>query len=167
MKALVALLAAAVLAGCAAIPPERMPITTEQREFTYEFSAPSRSKDQIFKDVRNYFALAYRDTNKIGRVEDSVDGTIIAKAISPWRLTTDSGLIPSIPCGSNYNIIFVARDGKAKLQLVLLDGAVPPCGWSLPPKRDYPQVLREFESIRAGVADAIAGDSAIDRLKKF
>lgn len=167
MKTVCAIALAGVLSGCVTVPPDQLPITNEQREFTYEYAAPAKSKSELFKAARNYFAIAFRDSNRVGRVEDESDGTIIGKAVAPWNLSADMVMIRAIPCASNYSMIFVAKDGKAKLQLNLIEGAVPPCGWALPPKRDYSQVVREFESLSKGLSAAIDGDSAVEKLKNF
>lgn len=145
-----------------------MPITTEQREFTYEYAAPAKSKKELFKDARNYFAMSYGNSKEVSRLEDEEQGTIIGKAIARWNLSTDSPLIPYIPCASNYNIIFIAKDGKARLQLTLVEGApMSSCAWTSPPKRDYSQIVEQFKSISEGVGSAINNQSAVDRLKNF
>lgn len=169
MKALCMAGMMAALAGCAiTIPADRMPITTEQREFIYEYAAPGKSQTDLFRDARNYLAMSYGDSKEVSRVEDEAQGTIIGKAIAPWSLSTDSALIPFIPCASNYNIIFVAKEHKARLQLTLVDGvAMSSCQWTSPPKRDYPQIVKQFNGISAGLESAINGQSAVDRLKNF
>ncbi len=158
-----------ILSGCAGmIPPDQLPITTEQREFVYEFSAPAKSQKDLFRDARNYFAMSFGNSKDVSRVEDESQGTIIGKAVAAWNLSNNSPIIPHIPCASNYNIIFVAKDGKARLQLTLVDGApMMSCAWQSPPKRDYPQIVQQFNAISTGLGAAISGQSAVDRLKNF
>lgn len=167
-KAIISTVIGVALSGCVSISPERMPITTEQRDFVFEYAAPAKSQRELFIDARNYFAMSYGNSKDVSRVEDESQGTIIGKAVAPWNLSNDSMIIPFIPCASNYNIIFVAKDGKARLQLTLVDGApMMTCGWTSPPKRDYPQIVQQFQRISAGLGDAINGKSDLDRLKKF
>ena len=156
------------LAGCSTVRPEQLSITTEQREFVYEYTAPAKSQKDLFRDARNYFAMAYGNSKDVSRVEDEGQGTIIGKAVAPWNFSIDSTILPFVPCASNYNIIFIAKDGKARLQLTLLDGAaITSCAWPLPPKQDYPQIVRQFQKISAGLGAAIDGQSDLDRLKQF
>lgn len=168
MKRITITVMASVLAGCMTIPAAQMPITTEQREFIYEYAAPTKLKKELFKDARNYFAMSYGDSKEVSRVEDEDQGTIIGKAIAPWNLSIDSFLIPHIPCASRYDIIFIAKDGRARLQLTLVDGiAMPSCNWASPPKRDYPQIVRQFKRVSDGLGAALNNQSAVDRLKNF
>lgn len=159
---------ALLLSGCVTIPPEKMPITDEQREFIYDYPAPGQTQHELFISARNYLALSYGNSKTVSRVEDEKDGTIIGKAIAYWNISTGSAFIPHIPCASNYDIIFVAKDGKARLQLNLVAGkAIADCGWTLPPKQDYPQIVSEFNVIAQSMGKALKKDSAVDRLKNF
>ena len=163
-----AIAATSILSGCVTVAPDQMPITTEKREFIYEYAAPIKTKKELFKDARNYFAMSYGNSKEVSRVEDEEQGTIIGKAVALWNLSTGSPMIPHIPCASYYNIIFVAKDGKARLQLTLVDGiAMPSCGWTSPPKRDYSQIVQQFKSISEGLDAALNSQSAVDRLKNF
>ena len=161
--------AACILTACGSVPIEQQPITSEQRDFTYDFVVAGKSKDDLFVRANDYLAVTYGNSKLISRVEDPSRGTIIGKAISNWGLTTDSFLIPQVPCYSNYDIYFVSKDGKARLQLSLVEGAPLPssCGWRLPPKRDYPQIVTQFNSIAKGLGDALNGRSVIDKISDF
>jgi hypothetical protein len=169
MKIIIASAFLLLLTGCVTIAPDRYPITTEQREFIYDYATPAKSKKELFKDARNYFALAYGNSKDVSRLEDEEEGTIIGKAVAPWNLSTDISMVPYIPCASNYNIIFIAKDGKARLQLTLMDGAaLSSCGgWQAPPKRDYPQIVQHFIGISEGLGSALINQAAVDRLKNF
>lgn len=160
-----------VLSGCGSIAttPEQMPITTEKRDFVFDYTVAGKSQQELFRSARNYLATVYGDSRAVARVEDSEQGTIIGKGISAWNLTTSSPLIPHMPCSSNYDLVFIAKDGRARLQLALKAGAVAPaqCGWDLPPKRDYPQIVAQFEGISAGMAKALNGQAPIDSLRNF
>ncbi|MDH6185479.1 hypothetical protein H4V98_002863 [Polaromonas sp. CG_23.6] len=168
MKRVIASAMVLALMGCVTIPLDQMPITTEKREFTYEYAAPGKSKKELFKDAKNYFAMSYGNSKEVSRLEDQDQGTIIGKAVAEWNLSNNSLLIPHIPCASNYNIIFIAKDERARLQLTLVEGApMLSCGWTSPPKRDYPQIVEQFNRIADGVGSAIKNQSAVDRLKNF
>jgi len=169
MKKLLLVIGAWMLSGCVTMPPGQMQITTEQREFIYEYAVPSKSQIDLFKAARSHFALAYGNSKEVSRLEDEAQGTIIGKAIVPWNLSVDGLIITSMPCASYYNIIFIAKDGRARMQLSLLEGAALPlsCGWPLPPKRDYPQIVTHFKNTSDGLASALDSKSAIDKLKNF
>lgn len=168
-KIVLAAVAVSVLAGCVTVSPGQMPITTEQREFIFEYAAPTKSKKELFAAARNYFAVSYGNSKEVSRLEDEEQGTIIGKAIANWNLTVDGLLLKSMPCASNYSIIYVAKEGKARLQLAITEGVAYPmtCGWSLPPKRDYPQIVEHFKRISEGLENSIEGNSAVDKLKNF
>ncbi len=168
MKKTLLIALAFMLAGCASIPPDRLPITTEKREFTYDYTIPKKSQKELFKAARNYLATSYGDSKEVSRVEDEEQGTIIGKAITGWNLSIDSWMIPHIPCASNYSIIFIAKEGRARLQLTLVEGTpMQSCGWSSPPKRDYPQIVLQFNGLADGLGQALNGQAAIDQLKNF
>jgi hypothetical protein len=105
----------------------------------------------------------------VTRVEDEGDGTIIGKGIAPWNLTLDGLLISAMPCSSNYDVIFIAKEGRARLQLTLREGVpqASTCGWHLPPKRDYPQIVGQFNDMSAGLENALNGQGAVDKLRNF
>ena len=160
---------AVALSGCGSVPQEQLPITVEKRDFTYDFIVAGKTRDELFVRANDYLAVTYGNSKVVSRVEDPARGTIIGKAISSWGLTTDSFVIPHMPCYSNYDIYFVSKDGKARLQLSLVEGAPLPssCGWRLPPKRDYPQIVSQFNSIAKGLGDALNGRSVIDKISDF
>lgn len=164
------LLISTFITGCAGIhvDPGMSQITDEKREFIYEYSIPNKNKKEIIKNARNFIASSYVNSKEISRVEDMEDGVIIAKALMEWKLETGSPLIPFMPCYSNYEINFVAKDEKARLRLYLIKGAASPsCQWPLPPKNSYPQIAQEFERISKGMDEALQGHSPINKLKDF
>ena len=160
---------AIALTGCVTIPPDRYPIDTEKRAFIYDFVLPGKSKAELFKSAKYYMATAYGDVRAVNRLEDEDGATIIGRALMPWKLTVDSLMIPTIPCKSNYNIIFIAKEGKARLQLELQPGAANPgtCGWELPPKRDYAQFPIYFEKVASEFSQALHSQAPIDKLNDF
>lgn len=162
-------LAAVLLAGCVSTPPDQLPITTEKREFLYDYSEVNMSKDQLYTRANDFLAVSFNNSKVISRVEDKERGTIIAKAVASWTLTFDGLIIKGIPCYSNYDIYFIAKDGRARLQLALTEGAPNPsaCGWTLPPKRDYPQIVTQFETIAKGLGNSLSGKGTLDKLNDF
>ena len=158
-----------MLAGCLEVSPEQMPITSEQREFVYEYAVPDQTKAELFRAARSNFAVAYGNSREVDWLEDEGQGTIIGKAIAPWNLTIGTIPVQSVPCASNYNLVFIAKDGRARLELSLLEEVALPssCGWKLPSKRDYPQVVEHFQRAFETLGNALHSKSAIDRLKNF
>jgi hypothetical protein len=158
------------LAGCASmVPPDMTPITTEQREFTFDFTVPGKSQTELYRSARDYLATAYRDSRAVTRVDDESQGTIIGKGVAPWSFTTSSTMIPSMPCSSYYDVIFIAKEGRARLQLTLKEGMPNPsvCGWSLPPKRDYPQIVGQFLTMSGQLESALNGRGVVDKVRNF
>lgn len=168
-KVILIITSALALSACVALPPERLPITTEKREFLYDYSIPGATKDDLYTRANDYLAISYKNSKVISRIEDKERGTIISKAVSNWQLSTGDFLIKSVPCYSNYDIYFIAKDGRARLQLELVEGAPNPsvCGWKLPPKQDYPQLVNQFESIAMEMEEALSGNSKINQLNDF
>lgn len=158
-----------LFAGCASVATETQPISSEKRDFVYDFEVKGKTKSELFRSARNYLATAYGNSKEVSRVEDEAAGTIIGKAIAKWNLTTDSWMVPAIACYSNYNIVFIAKDGKARLSLSIVEGVPLPaeCGWKLPPKRDYPQIVRQFYSISLDMKNALEGNSPLNKLSDF
>jgi len=135
-------------AGCAAsIPMSR----NAKREFTYDYKVEAKTKDELWTAGRNYFAEAYNNSRAILRVEDKEEGVFIGKALQPWGLFGNT-------CLTEYQIKFAAKDGKARLQLELLEG-VPPLsdcpGWSWPSKKGYANIVKNFNRIGASMGSAL------------
>ena len=171
MKVATTLVCLLVLAGCAApgIPPSQAPITDEPREFTFDYPVPGKSQVELYRAARNYLATAYVDSRAVTRVEDEAQGTIIGKGVVNWNYRTDSSLLPAVPCSSSYDVIFIAKEGRARLQLTFREGAasITSCNISLPPKRDYPQIVSQFNDMSAGMEKALNGQGAVDKVRNF
>lgn len=157
-------LSVVALSACAT-PPDLFPITDEQRDFTYDFVVPEKSKKELFKSARNYFAISFGDSKHVSRVEDEEQGTIIGKALSDWKLYVGGG---ALTCYSRYNLVFLAKDGKARLQLSIIEGAIDPCiYYELPFKRTYPQIVTQFNDTAKALERALNGNSPINKLSDF
>ncbi len=162
---------AVLLNGCA-VGPELTPIASSDiKPVTYDYSIPNASKDVLFKRARDHFATVYGDSRSVVRVEDASEGLIIGKGAVDWHLTNAGSLLqPTIPCAAEYNIRFVAKDAKARLQMELIPGAptFSQCsGWPLPTVTAYQGVLASFDGISKGVDKALNGFGAENTFKDF
>ncbi|CRN03863.1 hypothetical protein [Pseudomonas sp. 34 E 7] len=168
-KTLFAATATLLLVACVATPQEQLLITTEKREFLYDYDVAGASKAQLFARANDFLAVSFQNSKLISRVEDKERGAVIAKAVSSWMLSTDGLIVTGVPCYSNYDIYFIAKDGRARLQLELVAGAPHPssCGWTLPPKRDYPQIVDQFNDIDASLGKSLRGEGKLDKLNDF
>lgn len=160
---------ALLMSGCVGSSFTAEPITTEKREFLYDYSVPGASKDLLYARASDYLALSYNDSKSVSRVEDKDRGTIIAKAVTPWTLSTGASLLPFVQCYQNYDVVVIAKDGRARLQLTMVDGprVSNGCGWTLPSKRDYPQVVGQFEKIAQGFGESLKGNSNLEKIRDF
>jgi len=158
------------LVGCAVtVPPSQAPITDEKRDFTFDYAVPGKSQQELYRSARNYLATAYVDSRAVARVEDESQGTIIGKGVVNWNYRTDSSLLPSVPCSSSYDVIFISKEGRARLQLTFKEGAasITSCNITLPPKRDYPQIVAQFNEMSAGLEKALNGQGVVDKVRDF
>ncbi|EOX1508754.1 DUF4468 domain-containing protein [Vibrio cholerae] len=111
---------------------------------TYTFLDLKGDKGELRKKARNHIATVYGDSKEVMRVEDESEGSLIGKGLVQWKII-DSAISPY--CYSSYDIRFLAKDGRARLQLELLPGV--PAGsecvaWTLPSKYGCDQVLTKF-----------------------
>ena len=136
------------------------------KPFTYDFKMPNIGKNELYVRARDYIATVYGDSRSVIRVQDQENGTIIGKGVVDWRFKAGS----LIQCSSNYNIRFMAKDYKARLQLELIKGAAAfsRCkGWKLPTVTGYNKIKVSFDSIAQGVEKAIKGEGSIQKFKDF
>lgn len=127
---------ALALQGCATNPnsPDYPISQSDVQAQTYTYVGLDGSKGELWKKARNYIATSYGDSKAVLRVEDENSGTLIGKGIIKWKMLTSS-LSPY--CYSEYDIRFVSKDNKARLQLELLAGvpSMSECvAWTLPSK---------------------------------
>jgi hypothetical protein len=138
--------------GCAGIQPIKDNV---QKEFTYDYVVDGKTKSELWKNARNYFAAVYGDFTQVARVMDENEGTIIGKGLAPWYLLGNK-------CGHEYHIRFMAKDGKARLQLELIPG-VPPLsdctGYPLPSEDGYQEIIKQFKEISLELEKALKGES--------
>jgi hypothetical protein len=145
------ILLALILSGCAGLDP--MMDSNYKHEFTYDFSAPGKSKNELWKSARDYMATAYRDSSKVIKIADEQDGTMIGSAIIGWQISPLSAQY----CNYNYSIKFAAKDGKARLQLDLLD-PIGGCGWDRPSAGGYQQIAAQFNEIGSKLGESLSSN---------
>lgn len=143
------------------IPPK------EVKAQTYTYLDLNDNKSDLWKKARNYIASAFGDSKAVLRVEDEDDGTLIGKGLIQWKML-DSVLSPY--CYSNYDIRFVAKENKARLQLELLSGV--PTGsecvaWKLPSRYGYNQILMKFNNMSSQLKNILKGEGKIESMKDF
>lgn len=156
-----------LIQGCTS-SPENNPITKKQLEVkTYTYTNLKGDKNQLWLKARNYLASTYNNSKSIQRVSDEERGTFIGKGAFKWKLLDQFG---SPYCLSDYQIRFIAKDNKARLQLELLEG-VPPLskctGWPLPSGFGYQQIMTEFNNISIGLEKALRGEGKIESMNDF
>ena len=155
------LLVAFILSGCSSFPVSK----SAQTKFNYDYKVPNETKNQLWTSARNYLAHAYGDSRSVFSVSDESDGILIGKGITDWTASS----YPYLACSSQYNIKFAAKDGKARLQLELLEGVVPgsKCQWSWPSKSGYKEIVSNFNKLGSGLGDALKGQSTTSDFMDF
>lgn len=158
-----------LIQGCATDPnsPDYPISQMDIKAQTYTYTDLSGSKTEIWKAARNHLATAYGDSKSVLRVEDENDGTLIGKGLVQWKMLTTT-LSPY--CYSEYDIRFVAKDNKARLQLELLPGApsLSECvAWSLPSRYGYDQILEKFAMISDQLESSLNGKGKLESMNNF
>lgn len=157
------------LQGCATDPssPDYPISQSDVHAQTYTYVDLDGSKDELWKKARNYIASAYGDSKAVLRVEDENSGTLIGKGIIKWKMLTSS-LSPY--CYSEYDIRFVSKDNKARLQLELLAGvpSISECvAWPLPSKYGYQQITDKFLQISSELEISLRGKGKLESINDF
>lgn len=158
-----------LLQGCATDPSSpNYPISqSEIQAQTYTYLNLKGNKTELWKSARNYIATAYGDNKAVLRVEDESEGTLIGKGIIKWKMM-DVSLSPY--CYSEYDIRFIAKDNKARLQLELLPGvpSISECvAWELPSKYGYDQILSDFSMISKQFESNLSGEGKLETMSDF
>jgi hypothetical protein len=157
------------LLGCATNPnsPDYPISQTDVQAETFTYIDLGSDKTELWKRARNYIATAYGDSKAVLRVEDETSGTLMGKGLIRWKMLTT----PLSPyCYSEYDIRFVAKDNKARLELELLPGvpAISECSaWSLPSKYGYEQILSSFSTMSEQLESSLRGEGKLDAMKNF
>jgi Domain of unknown function (DUF4468) with TBP-like fold len=141
------------LVGCVGMASHNV-----QKEFTYDFLLPGKSKNVLWQNARDYFAGAYGDSRVVFRVADEKDGTLIGRGLAPWMLIANN-------CTVEYHIRFAAKDGKARLQYELIEGVLGqgPCpGWPWPSEEGYKEITQSFSETAKNLEHELKGDNFKD-----
>jgi hypothetical protein len=166
-KIIIFFTAALLIQGCVSTP-ENTPIKKDQLEVkTYTYTDLDGTKELLWKRANNYLASTYNNSKAILRVSDIEQGTLIGKGSYRWKMLDSYG---SPYCLSEYQIRFIAKDQKARLQLELLEGAPPlsKCiAWTLPSGYGYSQIMNEFDDISEGLENALRGSGKLESMSDF
>ena len=154
------------LTGCVAIPPivKEDSITPS----TYNYTELNADKNTIFIRARDHFATIYGDSRSVIRVQEQKEGIILGKGAIDWIL--DISGIGNLQCTAEYNVRFLAKDNKARLQLELINGApsYSKCsGWPLPTETAYKKIQTEFDAISIQLEKALKGLGSVESFKDF
>ena len=156
------------LTGCA-MPDQRMNelITTEKRDFTYDYTIKGVDKNSLFKRARNHLATAVGDSKDVIRVEDAEQGVLIGRASASWIIHGGMGI--TVPCYSSADFYFIAKDEKAHLSLKIVEGIPVPaaCKWPLPSRDGYTQIVQTFENWSNELGTSLKEGSTVEQLGEF
>jgi hypothetical protein len=147
--------------GCAA----HYPVPRDsQKLFTYDFSLPGKSKSELWKTARNFFAEKYGDSRAVFRVMDEQDGTLLGKGVVTWNIVSGS---TGAPCITNYYIRFASKNDKARLQFELIEGSDGCPYYYLPPQKNYDEIVNNFSAIATELKADLSGKPAPASFKDF
>lgn len=133
----------AILSGC--VEMNTVDESKYQREYVFDYTVPGKSKAEIFKTARDSLAMSYGDSNKVFRVLDENDGTIIGKGIVKWQIA--SGF--TTYCAYDYNIKFMSKDNRGRLQLTIggLSNLQDCKAWDIPSVYGNEQISDQMNEI--------------------
>lgn len=126
-----------------------------QRVFTYDYEIPNAEKTELWTRARDHFAKVYGDSNSVLKVQDRDNASLIGKGAASWAMM-------SYRCSTEYSFQFMAKNGKARLQLELLYGApaYSPCsGWDWPSEKGYDEILKHFDVISKELKETLIKQS--------
>jgi len=160
MRILVSSVIVLMLTACTGLMPVRDDVKSE---FTFDYQIPGKTKDELWKSARDFFAGTYGDSRSVFRVMDQVDGTIIGKGTASWALLGNE-------CITDYHVRFAAKDAKARLQFEIIRG-VPPLskcqGWPWPTEDGYNEIVNSCMLVSIGLEASLRGEGNSNKLKDF
>ena len=157
-KLIIGLIVSLGLAGCIVEP---MPLTSKQLNFQYDYRVEGVKKVELWKRARNHIATIFGDSKSVIRVADENEGVIYGRGLVGWTFDT----LAAVSCLSNFDLRFKAKDGKARMQIELLNRvpALSECkGFSLPHEDGYNQIKINFSNIDKGMKKALSKKSSLD-----
>lgn len=153
MKQLILIIFSVVtISGCANMVPANKDV---QKTFTYDYEVESIGQEELWVRARDFFAEAYGDSRSVLRVQDREEATLIGRGLESWRLMSNK-------CLSEYNVRFQSKDGRARLQLELMESvpALSDCtGWPWPTQSGYESIVASFEQLSYGLEEALKKES--------
>lgn len=140
------------ISGCISIEPTSKNV---QKTFTYDYAVDSVDQEELWVRARDYLAKAYGDSRSVLRVQDREEGTLIGRGIETWY-------VMNYPCLSEYNVRFQSKDGRARLQLELIEGvpALSECQRSWPTQSGYESIVSSFNQFSQGLEVALKQKSS-------
>ena len=160
-----------ILNGC--VTPGEIPLKVDPaiiKPMTFDYEIKGVDKDTLFVRGRDHFATIYSDSRSVIRVQDPIDGVILGKGYVDWKIMTGSSVVPFVQCDAQYNVRFIAKEGKARLQLELINGvsAYSKCpGWPLPSVSGYEEIKTEFKEISNSFDSSLKGGGTLSSFKNF
>lgn len=167
---LLALLVPVLIGGCAIEPmkPEDKMITKDVvAPITYDYVVEGSSKADLFQRARDYFATSFGDSRSVIRVQDETEGLILGKAGAGWDISSPYIVLT---CHSEYDVRFMAKEGKARLQLELQAGApsYSKCsGWQYPSVSGYEKIKGDFKAFSESLGQALEGKGKSQAFRDF
>lgn len=137
---------------------------------TYDYTVAAASKDILFQRARDYFATSFGDSRSVIRVQDEGEGLILGKGAVQWSVQPASSPYPVLSCYSEYDVRFLAKNGKARLQVELIRGApsYSVCsGWQLPTVTGYQKILEGFNTFSKSLGTALEGKGSSEEFRNF
>ena len=157
MKIVSVVTTALILTGCASGFSEIVPADkTSKRIFTYDYVVEGASKDVLWTRARDYFAKSFGDSRSVLRVQDKESSTLIGKGAESWNLLSNI-------CASEYDLQFMSKEGRARLQLEIIEGvpSYSSCkGWPWPSQSGYETIVSSFGALSSGLETALRSNSS-------
>ncbi|OCH19781.1 hypothetical protein [Aliivibrio sp. 1S128] len=151
------------LTGCSAhLDPLDGPISIfdiKPQVFTY--TELNSTQDILWEKARRHIMSTYGKSQPILRVENKSRGALLGKGVIRWKISASTS---NTYCNSEYDIRFMSRDNKARLQLLLLpnvSGDSECDNLVLPSKYGYEQILNKFEFMSNNLELALTTQSKI------
>lgn len=174
MKRILLLIIAAILisinAGCSLYYTPTV-IEEEQIDpFLYDYTDLNASQSELYIRARDYFATIYGDSRSVFRVEEPQEGLFIGKGNAFWTLRLEMGMVFS--CAAEYDIRFISKDNRARLQLKLTKRQKTHINhacdkWPLPSEEGYETIKIHFNEISKNLNKVLLGEGELDSFKDF
>lgn len=150
------IVAAAIVSGCAGVPPGMQQISDADRTFDGVFEVPGYSKDQIFTATKIWLAEHFRSSKSVIEYENKDDGTLIGNGVIRYPC---SGL--ECVAKSDWSVPFTMRvdmkDQKFKLTFSNVRISWPPSynrTFGAQPGRDGPiNLMSDLDAIKPKLLD--------------